>query len=118
MYYSPKNEWVSRTTLTLWTFCLQLENLSRYLLDLSLVDVECARFLPSVRAAAAVLLSHKLLQPTNFVPSSEKSAAWSLAFYSGHVDHVLRPCMARYARLLLKAEKSKFQVSLVILVKE
>ncbi|CAN4115139.1 unnamed protein product [Withania somnifera] len=66
---------------------LQLEFLGYYLAELSLLDYNCVRFLPSLVAAAVIFLSRFTLQP--------KSHPWSLALQrcSGYRAADLKECV-------------------------
>ncbi|KAK4374352.1 hypothetical protein RND71_005029 [Anisodus tanguticus] len=66
---------------------LQLEFLGHYLAELSLLDYNCVKFLPSLVAAAVIFLSRFTLQP--------KSHPWSLAFQccSGYRAADLKECV-------------------------
>ncbi|KAJ8539526.1 hypothetical protein K7X08_013778 [Anisodus acutangulus] len=66
---------------------LQLEFLSYYLAELSLLDYNCVKFLPSLVAAAVIFLSRFTLQP--------KSHPWNLALQScsGYKGADLKDCV-------------------------
>ncbi|CAN4115143.1 unnamed protein product [Withania somnifera] len=66
---------------------LQLEFLGYYLAELSLLDYNCVKFLPSLVAAAVIFLSRFTLQP--------KSHPWSLALQrcSGYKASDLKECV-------------------------
>ncbi|PHU01232.1 Cyclin-A3-2 [Capsicum chinense] len=66
---------------------LQLEFLGYYLAEISLLDYNCVRFLPSLVAAAVIFLSRFTLQP--------KSHPWSLALQhcSGYKAADLKECV-------------------------
>ncbi|KAH0705273.1 hypothetical protein KY290_009966 [Solanum tuberosum] len=66
---------------------LQLEFLGYYLAELSLLDYNCVKFLPSLVAAAVIFLSRFTLQP--------KSHPWSLALQrcSGYRPGDLKECV-------------------------
>lgn len=66
---------------------LQLEFLGYYLAELSLLDFNCVKFLPSLVAAAVIFLSRFTLQP--------KSHPWSLALQrcSGYKAADLKECV-------------------------
>ncbi|XP_004252821.1 G2/mitotic-specific cyclin C13-1-like [Solanum lycopersicum] len=66
---------------------LQLEFLGHYLAELSLLDYNCVKFLPSLVAAAVLFLSRFTLQP--------KSHPWSLALQrcSGYRPGDLKECV-------------------------
>ncbi|CAL2279280.1 unnamed protein product [Prunus armeniaca] len=65
----------------------QLEFLSCYLVELSLLDYSCVQFLPSVVAASAIFLSRFMIQP--------EVHPWSLALqsYSGYRPSDLKMCV-------------------------
>ncbi|XWS68093.1 hypothetical protein CRYUN_Cryun04dG0060600 [Craigia yunnanensis] len=66
---------------------LQLEFLSCYLAELSLLDYGCVQFLPSIVASAAIFISRFMIQP--------KSHPWSKALqcYSGYRPSDLKECV-------------------------
>ncbi|XWS62972.1 hypothetical protein CRYUN_Cryun06bG0056500 [Craigia yunnanensis] len=66
---------------------LQLEFLSCYLAELSLLDYGCVQFLPSIVASAAIFLSRFIIQP--------KIHPWnkSLQYYSGYRPSDLKECV-------------------------
>ncbi|XAR72948.1 hypothetical protein NMG60_11019763 [Bertholletia excelsa] len=68
-------------------FTLQLEFLACYLAELSLLDHECLRFLPSTIAASAIFLSRFTIQP--------HMNPWNLEMqnYSGYKPSELKECV-------------------------
>ncbi|XVE93459.1 hypothetical protein REPUB_Repub01dG0194600 [Reevesia pubescens] len=66
---------------------LQLEFLSCYLAELSLLDYGCVKFLPSIVASAAIFLSRFMIQP--------QTHPWSKALqcYSGYRPSDLKECV-------------------------
>ena len=113
----------------------------RYILDLSLADVTIVHYRPSLKAASAMCFSRKIIISQTPPPSTseqppstaeqppstadqppgtadtraagETRKAWSeeLSYYSHYSEEVLQKCMQRYAKLLLRAEDSKYQVT-------
>ncbi|XP_057429658.1 putative cyclin-A3-1 [Lotus japonicus] len=66
---------------------LQIEFLSNYLAELSLMDYECIRFLPSVIAASAIFLARFILSPDDhpWTPSLQE--------YTGYQAIELKACV-------------------------
>ena len=85
----------------------QLEYLSRYIIDLAIHDFQCVEYLPSLRAAAAIYLARRILK------KCRPEDAWTgeLCYYSSYEENDLYGCIQSFSKLLLKAEKSKFQVT-------
>ncbi|XP_004252748.1 G2/mitotic-specific cyclin C13-1-like [Solanum lycopersicum] len=79
---------------------LQLEFLGYYLAELSLLDYNCVKFLPSLVAAAVIFLSRFTLQP--------KSHPWSLALQccSGYRPVDLKECVLIIHDLQLSRRRS------------
>ncbi|XP_015059952.1 G2/mitotic-specific cyclin C13-1-like [Solanum pennellii] len=79
---------------------LQLEFLGYYLAELSLLDYNCVKFLPSLVAAAVIFLSRFSLQP--------KSHPWSLALQhcSGYRPGDLKECVLIIHDLQLSRRRS------------
>ncbi|KAJ8453290.1 hypothetical protein Cgig2_008174 [Carnegiea gigantea] len=75
---------------------LQLEFLGYYLAELSLLDYNCVRFLPSTVAAAAVFLAKFTINP--------KKHPWnsSLQSYTGYKPLDLKECVLRIQELQLQ----------------
>ncbi|KAE8661552.1 Cyclin-A3-1 [Hibiscus syriacus] len=79
---------------------LQLEFLSCYLAELSLLDYGCLRFLPSIVASAAIFLSRFIIQP-NAHPWSK-----SLQCHSGYRPIDLKECVLSIHALHLNRKRS------------
>ncbi|CAI9104332.1 OLC1v1002980C1 [Oldenlandia corymbosa var. corymbosa] len=79
---------------------LQFEFLAHYILELSLTDYACVKFLPSVVAASAVFLAKFTIVPTIH--------PWSLRLqrYTGYKASELRGCIRAIHDLLLKNRSS------------
>merc|ERR1719507_745804 len=79
-------------------------SLSKYILELCLMDYGQAAIPASLSAAAALHLSLLLLEP-------KTSSVWnpSLQFYSGYTSACLRPVVQRMATVLVNAETHKLQ---------
>lgn len=76
--------------------------LAKYFMELTLVDYEMARRLPSEIAAAALLLSGKIL----------KNSKWtkSLEYYSSFTELELQPIIKSLTDFVIRAESSKLKV--------
>jgi hypothetical protein len=74
-------------------------NLSRYLIELALVDYKMLKYSPSMLAAGALFLSNKIFK---------KEVAWpnALEISSGLKDQDIRPCAKSLCVLLQYADKS------------
>ncbi|CAL9022480.1 unnamed protein product [Prunus brigantina] len=81
----------------------QLEFLSCYLVELSLLDYSCVQFLPSVVAASAIFLSRFTIQP--------EVHPWSLALqsYSGYRPSDLKICVRAIHDLQLNIKGSSLR---------
>ncbi|XP_021827304.1 cyclin-A3-4-like isoform X2 [Prunus avium] len=81
----------------------QLEFLSCYLVELSLLDYSCVQFLPSVVAASAIFLSRFTIQP--------EVHPWSLALqsYSGYRPSDLKMCVRAIHDLQLNIKGSSLR---------
>ncbi|XP_007042567.2 PREDICTED: putative cyclin-A3-1 [Theobroma cacao] len=79
---------------------LQLEFLSCYLSELSLLDYGCVRFLPSLVASSAIFLSRFMIQP--------KTHPWSdaLECYSGYRPSDMKECVIAIHGLHLNRTRS------------
>ncbi|XP_022763464.1 G2/mitotic-specific cyclin C13-1-like [Durio zibethinus] len=82
---------------------LQLEFLSCYLAELSLLDYGCLHFLPSIVASAAIFLSRFMIQP--------KTHPWSKALqcYSGYRPIDLKRCVLSIHALHLNRRGSSLR---------
>lgn len=71
---------------------------------MTLIDYKTSRILPSKIAAASLYLAGKILH----------SAEWTdtLAYYSSYNEEDIIPAVKSIAKLVAKAEASKFQVSI------
>ncbi|KAK6253466.1 hypothetical protein QUC31_015186 [Theobroma cacao] len=82
---------------------LQLEFLSCYLSELSLLDYGCVRFLPSLVASSAIFLSRFMIQP--------KTHPWSdaLECYSGYRPSDMKECVIAIHGLHLNRTRSSLR---------
>jgi cyclin B len=80
---------------------LRTHTLAKYLIELTLVDYGCIKFLPSTVAAAALNVAMKM---TN-------CGTWNgtLEHYSHYTESALLPCMSAIVALQNKQEKSSLQ---------
>jgi len=78
-------------------------NFSKYLTELSLLDINMLRFKPSIIAASAVLLSRRILQ----LPSKWNA---TMVYYTTYTESFLMPCVIGLNRLLKQqvSENNKF----------
>ena len=76
--------------------------MAKYFLELILIDYNTSRIMPSKIAAASLYLAGKLLE----------NAEWTdtLAYYSSYDEDDLCSTVKSIAKLIAKAETSKFQV--------
>ena len=84
-------------------FILQIQNLCQYLLDLSLSDMASVEFPASMKAAAAVYISKKILE--------EEDSVWTptLQYYSSYTESQLEACVDRMTRQLARVKKVRYQ---------
>ncbi|XP_065060007.1 G2/mitotic-specific cyclin-B-like [Rhopilema esculentum] len=77
--------------------------LAKYLMELTLVDYKLSRMPPSIIAAASLYLAGKVLE----------NAEWTdtLVYYSTYTEQSLMPVVKSIAKLIAKADVSKFQAS-------
>ena len=68
--------------------------MAKYFMELSLVDYECVKFLPSEIAAAALYIAMKADDDSEWTPTVE--------FYSTYSETKLMPCARRIALLITK----------------
>ena len=76
-------------------------------MELTLIDYETARALPSLIASAALCLSIKLIDKLDKLEWNK-----TLEHYSTYSGEDLKPYVSKIARLVLKTETSKNQVRL------
>ena len=90
-----------------------MEQLCRYLLDLSLCDAHLLEFAGSRKAAAGVCVARQLaLNAAELLDASSTDGAWTHAHehYCGYTQAQLAPVIVRYAKLLVRAPQSRLQV--------
>ena len=68
--------------------------MAKYFMELTLVDYESVKFLPSEIAAAALFIAIKAEDNLEWTPTLE--------FYSMHSESKLLPCAQRIAHLIIK----------------
>jgi len=81
----------------------QIEFLSQYLAELSLLDYDCLRFLPSVVAASAVFLSRFIISP------EVHPWSYSLSECSGYKPAELKECVEILHDLYLLRKAASFE---------
>lgn len=84
----------------------KIHTLAKYLMELTLVEYECAHWKPSFLAAVSLFVTLKVL-----AQSEHSSPKWSptLQFYSNYNEEQLLTGASVLCKIILKAEKSKFQ---------
>jgi len=80
----------------------KIHTLAKYLMELTLVEYECAHWNPSLLAATALYITLKVL---------DASAQWtrSLAFYSNYTEEQILPYAAVLCKIIRRSEKTRFQ---------
>lgn len=80
----------------------KIHTLAKYLMELTLVEYDCAHWNPSLLAATALYVTLKVL---------DSSSKWnpSLAFYSNYPEEHLLPYASHLCQIIKRAEKSRFQ---------
>ncbi|XP_061197637.1 G2/mitotic-specific cyclin-B-like [Saccostrea echinata] len=81
----------------------EMRQMTKYILDLTLVSDEFVYSVPSMMASAAVCLARKILVPV------EPSWTLGLSYFSRYAEKDLIPCMKKMLSLLIKAPDCKFQ---------
>nr|P51987.1 RecName: Full=G2/mitotic-specific cyclin-B [Hydra viridissima]CAA62471.1 cyclin B [Hydra viridissima] len=79
----------------------QKHTLAKYLMELTLVEYEFITKLPSEVAAAALYLSMKLIDDSNWTPT--------LVHYSGYTEDAILPTVSKLSVLTLSMDNSKYQ---------
>lgn len=81
----------------------KIHTLSKYLMELTLVEYDCGHWHPSMLAAVALYVARKILG---------ESSEWTstLRYYSGYTEEKLMPYAAQLCKLIKRSDKSKFQV--------
>ena len=85
----------------------RIHALAKYLMELTLVEYECAHWKPSFLAAVSLYVTLKIL-----ADSEDSSLKWTptLEFYSNYKEQQLLSSASLVCKIIQKAEKSKFQV--------
>ena len=88
----------------------EIHTLAKYLMELGLVEYECASWKPSLLAAASLYLTLQILTADDF--------KWTdtLAFYTNYKEADLQPHVSTLSKILLMTKDSKLQVSLPLSV--
>lgn len=80
----------------------KIHTLAKYLMELTLVESECAHWNPSLLAAVSLYVTLKILgEPSKWTPT--------LAFYSTYTEERLQTCAAQLCQIIKRSEKSRFQ---------
>lgn len=79
----------------------QKHTLAKYLMELTLIDYNLARKLPSEIAAAALYLSISLIDESEWTPT--------LQHYSGYLEEQILPTVSEMAALVLTVDTSRYQ---------
>ncbi|XP_057308632.1 G2/mitotic-specific cyclin-B-like [Hydractinia symbiolongicarpus] len=79
----------------------QKHTLAKYLMELTLIDYNLARKLPSEIAAAALYLSISLIDESEWTPT--------LQHYSGYSEEQILPTVTEMAALVLTVDTSRYQ---------
>lgn len=84
----------------------RIHALAKYLMELTLVEYECAHWKPSFLAAVSLYVTLKIL-----ADSEDSSLKWTptLEFYSNYKEQQLLSSASLVCKIIQKAEKSKFQ---------
>jgi len=81
----------------------KIHTMAKYLMELTLIDHECAAWSPSLLAASALYITLRLL--------SNQTNTWNptLAYYSSYTEDQITPCIAHICKLIKRSERSRFQ---------
>ncbi|RWS29162.1 G2/mitotic-specific cyclin-B-like protein [Leptotrombidium deliense] len=80
----------------------KIHTMAKYLMELSLVEYECAHWQPSLLAATSLYLTLKVIgEGSTWTPTLE--------YYSGYTEQQLLPNVSQLCKVIIKSEKSKFQ---------
>jgi cyclin B len=84
----------------------RIHALAKYLMELTLVEYDCAHWNPSLLAATSLYVTLKIL--------GDSSTKWTptLEFYSNYKEEQLLSSASQLCKIIIKSEKSKFQVIL------
>lgn len=82
----------------------RIHALAKYLMELTLVEYDCAHWNPSLLAATSLYVTLKIL--------GDSSTKWTptLEFYSNYKEEQLLSSASQLCKIIIKSEKSKFQV--------
>jgi len=82
----------------------RIHALAKYLMELTLVEYECAHWNPSLLAATSLYVTLKIF--------GDSSTKWTptLEFYSNYNEQQLLSSASLLCKIIIKSEKSKFQV--------
>lgn len=86
--------------------------MAKYLCELSLTELECAHWNPSLVAAVSLYLSLRMLQPAKDVEDSVWTA--TIAHYTRYTEQQVLEHAAVLCKVILNAETSKYQVGCLI----
>lgn len=86
-----------------------IHNIAKYLMELSLLEYQCASWEPSLIAATALYVSLK---------SVDSSQKWTktLAHYTQFTEEQLKPYVTILCNIIIQAPASKLQVSILLLI--
>ncbi|CAM6031306.1 unnamed protein product, partial [Sphagnum compactum] len=81
----------------------RIHALAKYLMELTLVEYDCAHWNPSLLAATSLYVTLKIL--------GDSSTKWTptLEFYSNYKEEQLLSSASQLCKIIIKSEKSKFQ---------
>ncbi|RWS13150.1 G2/mitotic-specific cyclin-B-like protein [Dinothrombium tinctorium] len=80
----------------------RIHTMAKYLMELTLVEYECAHWKPSLLAAVALYVTLRMIgDGYTWTPTLE--------YYSNYSEKQLIPYAAQLCKVILKSEKSKFQ---------
>ncbi|XP_077977508.1 G2/mitotic-specific cyclin-B-like [Glandiceps talaboti] len=87
---------------------VQIQNLAKYMTELSLCSSSVFYFLPSIRMAAALSLARKIV-----LGEDEETGTWTTPSVDimGYGENELQACMQIYAMLLKKAPRARQQAA-------
>lgn len=81
-----------------------IHNIAKYLMELCLMEYQCAHWNPSLVAATALYISLKIVDSAN---------KWTdtLVYYSQYTEEQLKPHVTTLCNIIIKTPSSKLQVS-------
>jgi len=84
----------------------RIHSLAKYLMELTLVEYECAHWKPSLLAAVSLYVTLRVL-----ADSDDSSPKWTptLEYYSNYNESQLMAGASLVCKIILKSERSKFQ---------